>query len=155
MKTNEKKDRLLESLDKGMTMIHLDARSPGVSVPEQFKSQAHLLLNLSYRFVPPDLSVNDWGIRSTLDFAGHAFTVAIPWSALFAITSHVTKEFWIFPEDMPAEILAQAHEAEKASQEAPRSTQEKAALRQVTSEEPAVPASSSSPPRRGHLRLVK
>lgn len=114
-----KKERLLASLDKGMTMIHLDARRPGVLVPEHLKGEPHLLLNISYRFDPPDLSVGEWGIRSTLTFAGDRFTVAIPWSALYAISSHVSKEFWVFPEDMPAELLEKVKVTSKVPVSAP------------------------------------
>ena len=106
-KAAEKKERLLQALDRGMVMIHLDARRPGVLVPPPLRCEAHLRLNLSYRFDPPDLSVGDWGVRSTLSFSGSRFTVAVPWSALFAITSHVTKEFWMYPDDMPEELIQQ------------------------------------------------
>src|SRR5215472_12147857 len=99
-----KKDRLLCALRHGMAMIHLDARRAGVVVPEAVRSETHLRLNISYRFDPPDLAIGNWGIRSTLSFAGKRFTVAVPWSALFAITSKVTHEFWMFPEDMPTEL---------------------------------------------------
>src|SRR5262249_29161608 len=64
-KTPDKKARLLASLERGMTMIHLDARKPGVLVPEHLKKEAHLLLNLSYRFSPHDLTVSEWGMRET------------------------------------------------------------------------------------------
>ena len=103
----EKKARLLAALDKGMVMIHLDARRPGVLVPASLRTESHLRLNLSYRFDPPDLTVGEWGVRCTLSFSGSRFTVAVPWSALFAITSHVTKEFWMYPDDMPAELIQQ------------------------------------------------
>lgn len=106
-KAAEKKERLLQALDKGMVMIHLDARRPGVLVPPTLRGEAHLRLNVSYRFDPPDLSVGDWGVRSTLSFSGARFTVAVPWSALFAITSHVSKEFWMYPDDMPEELIQQ------------------------------------------------
>jgi stringent starvation protein B len=106
-KAGEKKERLLQALDKGMVMIHLDARRAGVLVPPSLRGEAHLRLNLSYRFDPPDLSVGDWGVRSTLSFSGTRFTVAVPWSSLFAITSHVTKEFWMYPDDMPEELIQQ------------------------------------------------
>jgi stringent starvation protein B len=104
-KVPEKKERLLSALDQGMVMIHLDARRPGVAVPTHLAGGAHLRLNLSYRFDPPDLTVNEWGVRSTLSFSGSRFTVAVPWNALFAITSHVSREFWLYPEDMPPELL--------------------------------------------------
>jgi SsrA-binding protein len=103
-RASEKKDRLLAALERGLVMVHLDARRPGVLVPPQLRCESHLRLHLSYKFVPPDLTVGEWGIRSTLSFTGQRFTVAVPWSALFAITSKVTHEFWMFPEDMPTEL---------------------------------------------------
>jgi len=103
----EKKERLLSALEQGMVMIHLDARRPGVLVPPTLKQEPHLRLNLSYRFDPPDLTVGDWGIRSTLSFGGNRFRVAVPWSALFAITSYASKEFWMYPDDMPRELIQQ------------------------------------------------
>jgi stringent starvation protein B len=186
----EKKARLMAALDKGMVMIHLDARRPGVIVPTSLRSEAHLRLNLSYRFDPPDLTVGEWGIRCTLSFSGSRFTVAVPWSALFAITSHSTKEFWMYPDDMPAELIQQTMVTSKATLpepagEQPASSVERprAILREVARLEPepelqeepvatpiaAVPAPAPvaaatepegpkddpSPPRRGHLRLVK
>src|SRR5687767_13463019 len=105
-RTPEKKERLLAALDKGMTMVHLDARRPGVIVPAHLQQESHLLLNLSYRFDPPDLTIGEWGVRSTLTFSGSRFTVAVPWSALYAISSRVTREFWMYPDDMPPELLA-------------------------------------------------
>lgn len=114
----EKKERLLSALNQGMVMVHLDARRPGVMVPQQLRTEAHLRLNLSYRFDPPDLSVNEWGVRQTLSFGGSRFGVAIPWSALFAITSHATKEFWMFLEDLPPELLQTASPA-RAPEAAP------------------------------------
>jgi len=168
----EKKARLLAALDKGMVMIHLDARRPGVLVPTTLHNEAHLRLNLSYRFDPPDLTVGEWGIRSTLSFSGSRFTVAVPWSALFAITSHVTKEFWMYPDDMPAELIQQTMVTAKVPQPEPVAEQPaspverpRAVLREVARQEPreepaaAVesegPKDDPPPPRRGHLRLVK
>jgi stringent starvation protein B len=182
-KAAEKKERLLQALDQGMVMVHLDARRPGVLVPVSLRTEAHLRLNLSYRFDPPDLSVGDWGVRCTLSFSGSRFTVAVPWSALFAITSHTTKEFWMYPDDMPEELIQMTvpppaegrapREGEGGGQEgaepgapgAPR-----ALLREVVYQPEAAPAPHATgeegqptepqddPPRprgRSHLRLVK
>ncbi len=180
-RTDEKKTRLLEALDKGLSMIHLDARRPGVLVPVHLRQESHLLLNLSYRFDPPDLSVGEWGVRCTLTFSGSRFTVAVPWSALYAISSHVTKEFWMYPDDMPAELLAGITEKNspfpevnellgldedednhgvEASKPEPKSA--RAVLREVlatpieTDGEPdQKQPEPPQPPKRGHLRLVK
>ena len=164
----EKKDRLLEALDKGMTMVHLDARRPGVLVPEHLKGELHLMLNLSYRFDPPDLSVGEWGVRQTLTFQGRRFTIAIPWSALYAISSHVTREFWMYPEEMPKELLESpggqaalgptgpAPEGEQTLPAPARSDSARAVLREVVrNDAPEKSDAPTEPPKRGHLRLVK
>jgi stringent starvation protein B len=156
----EKKDRLLHALEQGMTMIHVDARRPGVLVPEHLKNEAHLLLNLSYRFAPPDLAVGEWGVRSTLTFGGQRFTVAVPWSALYAISSHATKEFWMYPDDMPKELLESMPQPQ-VDVGPPAMVPSRAFLREVVSDEAPVKPRKvvneevASPPSRGHLRLVK
>ncbi|ADO73961.1 ClpXP protease specificity-enhancing factor SspB [Stigmatella aurantiaca] len=172
----DKKERLLAALEQGLVMVHLDARRPGVLVPPHLRNEAHLRLNISYRFDPPDLAVGEWGVRSTLSFSGSRFTVAVPWSALFAITSHVTKEFWLYPDDIPVEFLQQTMVTSKAplpeAATPPPAAEPRARtfLREVpgerTDSEPAEPQAQaqgeeprdeppSPPPRRGHLRLVK
>lgn len=171
----DKKERLLAALDQGLVMIHLDARRPGVSVPTHLRGESHLRLNLSYRFDPPDLSVTEWGVRCTLSFSGSRFTVAVPWSALFAIASHVTKDlFWMYPDDMPPELLQQTMVTSKvptpevapASVPAPASAsaeaRPRAVLREVPGERTDPPPEAEGPrdeppttPRRGHLRVVK
>ncbi|MFP2931307.1 ClpXP protease specificity-enhancing factor SspB [Pyxidicoccus sp. 3LG] len=162
----DKKERLLAALDQGMVMIHLDARRPGVLVPASIKGEAHLRLNLSYRFDPPDLTVGEWGVRCTLSFSGSRFTVAVPWSALFAIASHVTKEFWMYPDDMPPELLQQPASA-RPQQPVPvvpvAAERPRTFLREVPTERadeppevpPEGPKDDPPSPRRGHLRLVK
>ncbi|MGO8969572.1 MAG: ClpXP protease specificity-enhancing factor SspB [Myxococcaceae bacterium] len=154
-RTPEKKQQLLAALDRGMVMVHLDARRPGVVVPAEFRTESHLRLNLSYRFEPSDLSVGEWGLRSTLSFSGDRFTVAIPWSAVFAITSHASREFWMFPEDMPPELTRSSGVGRPSRSElAPRG----APLREV-SLEPAQAEETApdqgQPRGRGHLRVVK
>jgi stringent starvation protein B len=85
-RSQEKRRQLERALERGRVMIHLDARRPGVVVPERFRSDFHLRLNLSLRFDPPDLTVSEWGVRETLSFGGVRSSVAVPWSAIFAIT---------------------------------------------------------------------
>jgi stringent starvation protein B len=149
-KVPEKKERLLTALDQGMVMIHLDARRPGVSVPSHLAGEAHLRLNLSYRFDPPDLTVNEWGVRCTLSFSGSRYTVAVPWNALFAITSHVSREFWLYPEDMPQELLQHplaSPQAPRESAPAPAATpRPRAMLREVQCE----PGEDAASPRARH-----
>ena len=146
----EKKARLLAALDKGMVMIHLDARRPGVLVPTSLRNESHLRLNLSYRFDPPDLTVGEWGVRCTLSFSGSRFKVAVPWSALFAITSHLTKEFWMYPDDMPAELIQQTMVTSKVpesvtEQPAPAVERPRAVLREVGRPEDESPSPEPEP----------
>jgi stringent starvation protein B len=149
----------LACLERGMTMVHLDARRPGVLVPDHLKREAHLLLNLSYRFQPPDLTVSDWGVRQTLTFGGVPFCVALPWSALYAISSHHSKEFWMYPDDMPPELLASQQQRLALEEEPPEPGSMRAVLREVVSDHAPPQAAETEapkePPRRGHLRLVK
>jgi stringent starvation protein B len=177
-RAREKKERLLQSLEQGVTQVHLDARRPGVLVPAAMKTDPHLVLNLSYRFDPPDLTVSDWGVRETLSFKGERFTVGVPWSALYAIASHVSRQFWMYPDDMPEELLAGAVEKARfpGSEPAPsegtaaaataapleEAPSPRALLREVAQPPgegaegpPAEEKQEPTPPRRGHLRLVK
>jgi stringent starvation protein B len=159
----EKKSRLIVALEKGMVMLHIDARRQGVSVPVNLKNEPHVRLNVSYRFDPPDLAVNDWGIRATLTFPDGRFQVAIPWSALFAMTSHVTKDFWFYPEDMPPELFEQTSDKAPAQvtpvqsgrpalrvAELPKDAPEASAAAAAVEDMPAARQVT-----RGHLRLVK
>ena len=161
-KAPEKKERLLSALEHGMVMVHLDARRPGVLVPSSLKQEAHLRLNVSYRFDPPDLTVGDWGIRCTLSFSGTRFRVAVPWSALFAITPcYAAKEFWMYPDDMPKELIQQAALAKTQQREEKiRTSDTLATVRNVSDaasdERDRDP--TDKPPRPGthpHLRVVK
>lgn len=161
----EKQKRLLAALEKGMVMIHLDARRAGVLVPPSLRGEAHLRLNLSYNFDPPDLAIGEWGVRSTLSFKGSRFKVAVPWSALFAITSHVTKEFWMYPDDIPSELIESS--VMSARSEAPPPAPQKEAPAAEDATPRAILREVAHPPRdekepedpkprgRGHLRVVK
>lgn len=153
----EKKAKVLECLEKGMTQLHLDARRPGVLVPEKLRGDHHLVLNVSYRFDPPDLAVSDWGIRETLSFGGSRFTVAVPWSALYAVASLTTREFYMFPDSMPAELADSATEKATLPPVA-EAVKPRAVLREVVIEHPEgeePPKDAPTAPKRGHLRLVK
>jgi stringent starvation protein B len=100
-----KKETLLAFLARGVTMIHLDARRPGVMVPAQYADDAHLRLNLSYRYSIPDLDINDRHVQATLSFSGRPFRCILPWEAVFGITSHGTGDGQVWPEDLPVEVM--------------------------------------------------
>jgi len=108
-RSEEKRRRLERALEKGPVMVHVDARRPGVIVPARLRDDFHLRLNLSLRFDPPDLSVGEWGVRETLSFGGVRFAVAVPWSAIFAITgAQRGEQARVYTEDMPRELFEEA-----------------------------------------------
>src|SRR5207302_8653157 len=111
---------------------------------------AHLRLNLSYRYAIPDLEVDDQRIQATLSFGGQAFQCVLPWESVFGITSNASGDGQVWPEDLPVEVVETA-----ARQEQQQSRPALAAVR----DEPD-PQQQPEPPReqatqRGHLRLVR
>jgi len=106
-----KRDAVLALLDRGMVMLHLDARRDAVSVPSFLGREAHLRLNLSYRFLLDDLVIDENGVQATLSFRGEPHLCKVPWPALFAVTRSGTDEGWLWPNDLPAELMQGAVEA--------------------------------------------
>ncbi len=101
---NQDKKATIETfMQIGMVMLHLDARVPGVRVPPAFQNEFQLRLNVSPRFDPPDLFMDEWGVRQTLSFQGRRFPVAIPWIAIFGVSS-AAGELRIYPHSIPDEV---------------------------------------------------
>lgn len=172
------KQELLEALlDRGMVMVTLDARRPGVDVPAQFQNDPRLRLNLSYRFGLP-LEVNPWGVRATLTFGGVPHVCKVPWNALYQLFSHATKDQYLFPADVPTDLVeAEEHEAPAPAPPSPKGRPRLSVVPGAGEELPApapapasvapvsVPPVEGEPgpeepppgggPRRGHLRRIK
>lgn len=104
-KPPSKKQTLLQFLARGVAMVHLDARRPGVVVPTQFEGEAHLRLNLSYRYSIPDLVVDERRVQATLSFGGRPFQCLMPWESVFGITSSASGDGQVWPEDLPTEVM--------------------------------------------------
>jgi len=147
-----KRERLKKLLDKGMVMIHLDARRPGVSVPGQFAGEPHLRLNLNYKFAPYDLELGDAQVRATLTFAGTPWLCLVPYRAIFGLTSQSLVESLVWLEDVPEEELASLVSIG-------RTAAQPVALHCRTEPEPVAEPQLSTAVggevRRGHLRLIK
>ncbi len=155
-----KKETLLAYLARGIAMVHLDARRPGVVVPTQYAMDAHLRLNLSYRYGIPDLDITDQRIQATLSFGGRSFRCILPWGCVFGITSHGTGDGQVWPEDLPVEVVHTMADrqngmhvpagGDRASRKPPLS-----AVEGDLKEEPrrAEPPLEGAP--RRHLRLVR
>jgi stringent starvation protein B len=133
MRVPDKRQTLLSYLQCGVAMVHLDARRPGVVVPERYLGDAHLRLNLSYRYSIPDLEIDDRRVQATLSFGGQHFHCVLPWPAIFGITSNASGDGQVWPEDLPVEVVQTMAERE---------------------EQAAEPQRPAEAPRR-HLRLVR
>ena len=161
-----KRETLLAYLSRGIAMVHLDARRPAVVVPPQYTMDAHLRLNLSYRYGIPDLDISDQRIQATLSFAGRPFRCIIPWGSVFGITCHGTGDGQVWPEDLPVEVVhtmadrytsQRRQPGEPSSPSIRRAKPSLAAVDGEVSEQPPEkdrPASPEGAPRR-HLRLVR
>ena len=152
----DKRQTLLHFLERGVTMVHLDARKDGVVVPPQYAQEPHLRLNLSYRYNIPDLDLSDHRIQATLSFGGRPFRCLLPWTSIFGITSHAG-EGQVWPEDLPGEVMEGI--ATKRDPKAPPAVKGKPALSCVknTGEEEEPEEGDASKPERPppHLRLVR
>jgi stringent starvation protein B len=148
-----------------MVLVHLDARRPGVQVPVKYSTDAELRLNLSYRFASRDLAIGDDGVSCTLSFGGLPFRCVLPYLSIYAVTSHVTGEALVWPEDLPAEVIAGAESAlEPRAQPLAEVLAEPAAATGGSASsiesgesgeaEEKTPASAVARPR-SHLRLIK
>lgn len=155
-----KKQTLLQYLQRGVTMVHLDARRPGVVVPPQYTGDAHLRLNLSYRYSIPDFEIDDRRIQATLSFSGAPFQCILPWESIFGITSHAG-DGQVWPEDLPTEVMQTLSRPDRPSPQrserpglvaVPRDG--KAPDRPPAETHDAAPPSDERP-RRSHLRLVR
>ncbi len=145
-----------ELLAAGMVMAILDARREGVEVPPDLAADPSLRLNLSWRFGTP-MTLDAWGVRATLSFAGTPFPCALPWSAIYVLFSHASGKPYVFAEDVPAEVAATAardHPATPAAQPALRLVRDQPAAEAEPSE-PQEPDPSPPPPRGARLRVVK
>lgn len=157
----EKKELLLKLLEEGTVMVHLDARVPGVIVPERFRQDPHLRLNLDYAFRIPDFEIRDTEVFASLSFSQKPYPCTLPFSSIWGMSSIRTGQNVIFPASVPAEVWQSISILEgNKENKAPSQQQKEKPLVQL------VPSASEgdakepedeppSPPRRGHLRLVK
>ena len=148
MRVPGKKQTLLSYLKAGVAMVHLDARRPGVVVPERYVGDAHLRLNLSYRYSIPDLEIDDHRVQATLSFGGQPFQCILPWGAVFGITSNASGDGQVWPEDLPVEVVQTM-----ADRDVQRARPALAAVREEPPEQQEQPRPPEAP--RRHLRLVR
>lgn len=108
-----KRDLVESLLDRGMVMVTLDARSPGVDVPPRLRDDGRLRLNLSHRF-GLSMDLNDWGVHATLTFGGVPHPCKLPWGSIYQVLSHATSEQYVFPADVPDDLFPEGEEGSAA-----------------------------------------
>ncbi|MGD8316273.1 MAG: ClpXP protease specificity-enhancing factor SspB [Myxococcales bacterium] len=92
-------------LAQGSLFVHLDPRVEGVLVPQWYRSEPQLVLQIGFDMPVPirDLEVDDEGIYGTLSFNRSPFTCRVHWDAVFALAGDDGRGM-VWPESMPEEI---------------------------------------------------
>jgi hypothetical protein len=143
---NDQRAVMERMLQKGVVRVFLNTNTPGVVLPA-LPTGAVLALNFSYRFEPGDLTVDDSGIKSTLSFNRVACAVVVPWTAVIGLLSTVLDELVQF------ETTSNEPMFKRASGDFQPAMIAKFKPSLVPNEEGVT--KMFSPPRTGHLRLLK
>lgn len=98
-----KKDVALALLERSSVHVHLDPRQDGVVVPDFYKKQAQLVLQLGPVRIP-DLRLDEDGMSCTLSFKGEPFYCVVPWASVFAMIGEGGVQGMVWPDDVPAEV---------------------------------------------------
>jgi stringent starvation protein B len=101
-----KKEVMLALLERAEARVHLDARRPGVILPQRLLGDGHVRLDYAYGFTPPipDLVIDDEGIHATLSFNRQPAKTFIPWTAIYLIADY-DGHGAVWPEDIPPDLL--------------------------------------------------
>jgi stringent starvation protein B len=139
-----KQQAFLALLREGWTSLHLDARRPGVVVPQPLRGEPHLVLQYGHDLpIPiPDLEVDEYGVRATLSFSRAAHRTVVPWSAVYVVACDDGRGV-LYSEDVPPDVTVIA--ARATSDIAPPDLQaEDAEMAEAAAEEIAMPAARQS-----------
>jgi stringent starvation protein B len=106
-----------ELLERGPILVHIDARSDLVDVPDRFRDDPKLVLRFGYGLSPAitDLEVDDEGISGTLTFGGVPHHCVLPWPAVYAAVSESDQRGMVWPDDVPPVVLDQMRAEEEAA----------------------------------------
>jgi len=104
-KSEDKKAELKRLLAKGAVMVFVDSRKEGVHVPSQHGGNARLPLNLDYAFEIPDFRILDDRVEVSLSFNQTPFPCRFPFSAIYILTSQISEETVVFPDDFPRDLM--------------------------------------------------
>lgn len=154
--TTSKEAVILKLLEEGDTMLCLDARREGVTVPQEHAQNPTLRLILNLNF-PHPIDVTADGIHANLAFGGRRFACYIPIDALWAAFNPQTMQGMMWPDSMPEEVRTELETQQYEATTTPLADSPKplasAAVREV--EQITKDKTPSTPRQRGHLRLIK
>jgi hypothetical protein len=127
---------MLALLERSEARVHLDARKPGVRLPDRLLGDGHVRLDYGHGLTPPipDLDIGDDGITATLSFSRVPFQTFVPWTAIYLIADYDGNGA-VWQEDIPPDLLEGA--APTSSENTPK------------------PDKPTGKPRPSHLKLVK
>ncbi len=153
---SEKQVQMLEQLKLGTVMVFLDTRKPGVTVPDQFRTDFQLRLNFDYAFEIEDFKVLPDHIEASLSFNRQKCFCVVPFSAVYLMVSHSAQIGALFPESIPKEMLNFFNNSEPV----PSKTQSLSLVNQglaaiAKDELPPAVKSEALQKKRPHLRVVK
>jgi len=158
-KSVEKKDNIEKMLGYGTVMIFIDTRKSGVELPEQHKGNPQLPLNLDYAFQIPDFKILPDHIEASLSFNRQRFFCVIPFEAIYAMSSKVTGEALVYPDQLPKDIaLFESPAKSEETQSSATEQAEKAPKFTVITNTDAAPTPAEevkTQPKKGHLKLVE
>ncbi|MFO0565770.1 MAG: ClpXP protease specificity-enhancing factor SspB [Polyangiaceae bacterium] len=140
-----KKDVVLALLEQSDVFVHLDPRKDEVRVPQWFKKQPHLVLQIGLNMPVPirDLEVNDDSISCTLSFNRSPFFCFLPWSAIYALVGSDGRAM-VWPDDVPPEVAAQAAKQAAATMERSRQRAHLRAVSEPSDDEADKPSTEPS-----------
>ncbi len=146
-------------LAQGSLFVHLDPRVDTVAVPESYRSEPQLVLQIGFDLPVPirDLEVDADGIYGTLSFNRSPFTCQIQWDAVFALAGDDGRGM-VWPESMPEEISEEI-EREAGREPPPPVVEERPSLRVLPALDQDTDSTPSTPPKPGerppYLKVVK
>ena len=148
-------------LAQGSLFVHLDPRIDTVVVPQWYRSEPQLVLQIGFDMPVPirDLQVDADGICGTLSFNRSPFTCQVPWDAVFALAGDDGRGM-VWPDSMPHEISEEI-EREAGREPPPPVVEERPSLRVLPAIEDGGEGEStpSTPPKPGerpsYLKVIK
>jgi stringent starvation protein B len=107
LSTPLKRELVVELLDRGPVLVHVDARAEQVSIPQQLTEDPKLVLRFGFGLTPaiPDIELSEDALSGTLTFNGVPHHCILPWPSVYAVVSEVDQNGMVWPEDVPKEVL--------------------------------------------------